>query len=138
MYGISSYIDDKFVPFAEGLPHGSGIDSDWNARETKQYVYFENGFHCMDEWGSYNGWQDFSVRVDRVLFEHWLIASDKAEKYHADYKRKMIDRVNALIDLIAENFTLQFNNGHYLANKHMLRGYLEDTIFCSISEMKIN
>lgn len=50
----------------EILPHGSGIDATWS------FETYENGnvtaycsYHLMDEHGSYDGWQDFKVRIFR-------------------------------------------------------------------------
>jgi len=47
------------------LPHGSGIDSDWNFNEdrsSEQKVVLHCAYHRMDEYG-YQGWIDFTVTV---------------------------------------------------------------------------
>jgi hypothetical protein len=128
--------NDSIVEFTNGLPHGSGIDASWNYNATNgSYVYFSNSFHCMDENGFYCGWQDFSVRLDKTLFDYVIDAYAKMVSYnHMPSKERMTERVNSLLDLLAENFTLQFNNGHHLADRHLLRDYLEDTIHYAISE----
>ena len=40
---------------------------------------------------------------------------------------------DATISIINE-FTIQFNNGHYLADKHMLKEYLDDTFAWSLRD----
>lgn len=138
MYGVSSQIDDKYMEFAGGLPHGSGIDLDWNVSETNQYVYFGNSYHCMDDNGMYDGWQDFSIRIERVLFDHYADAVKKANTYKYEPAVETAkERVNVLFGIMAENFALKFNNGDRLARKYFLRDYLEDAVNWSILNMKV-
>ena len=47
------------------LPHGSGIDSDWIIEEKSDKVYAYNSYHCMDDNGFYNGWQDFYIIIPK-------------------------------------------------------------------------
>jgi len=89
----------------EVLPHGSGIDSNWDFDYQKNgKVLAMNSYHCMDENGYYYGWADFTIKFD--MFK----------------------------DLRA--FKLEFNGkrSSYLNDKHMLRDYLEDTIYNSLPE----
>ena len=52
---------------ADLLPHGSGIDGDHYIRVRKNgNVEIRSEFHGMDEWGSYNGWTPFTIRVYRL------------------------------------------------------------------------
>lgn len=44
-----------------GEVRGSGIDADWTKPHKKNYAVIKNSFHCMNEYGSYEGWQDFSL-----------------------------------------------------------------------------
>lgn len=45
------------------LTHGSGIDCDWHITfHNGGTVWAANSFHCMDEWGGYDGWLDFTAR----------------------------------------------------------------------------
>ena len=46
----------------ERLPPGSGIDCDWEYKITSKSIHFMNSFHCMDEFGGYDGYQDFKIR----------------------------------------------------------------------------
>ena len=81
----------------KGLPHGGGIDADWNIEDKGKYFLCKCSFHCMDGYGSYDGWSNFSVVIPK---------SDPT------------------------NFSLHFHGkrGQYLATKHGLREYLEDTL----------
>lgn len=133
-WGVSSQIDEKFKIFAGMLPHGSGIDCDWNAYQTNQYVYFTNSYHLMDQHGFYSGWQDFTVRVERQIYDAWLDATEKSVFYrHAESKAEQTAHAKVLLKILASNFMLHFNNGErYLARQQRLREYLPDTIFWSL------
>lgn len=43
--------------------HGSGVDGDWRLMKDKNYAVIKNSFHSMDEYGNYDGWQDFSIKL---------------------------------------------------------------------------
>lgn len=92
------------------LPHGSGIDADWrvsfNNNQTK--ATFRNSFHCMDESGFYEGWQDFQIVVN---------LTDSVRNW-------------------AHTFKLQFTGDRWLAKKHDLRPYLEDMFAYAFDEIK--
>lgn len=70
------------------LPHGSGIDCDWVLKFTSpSRVRASNSYHCMDQYGGYDGWIDFSVLFDihdrnyfRIMV-HGNASRWKAEKY---------------------------------------------------------
>jgi len=47
------------------LPHGSGIDGDWYIEDKGSYFYAGNSYHCMDEYGYYDGWQDFYLTIPK-------------------------------------------------------------------------
>lgn len=123
--------------FADQLPHGSGIDSAWEYNATANYVYFCNSFHCMDENGSYDGWQDFRIRIDKTTFELLYDAIGKMRRYkHEPSRQRMIKRVDVLLDIICEEFILQFTGSRYKAEKYFLQDYLVDTIVYSIGQME--
>jgi hypothetical protein len=93
----------------DALPHGSGIDADWQVSVTKRSIRLSNSFHAMDDNGFYDGWADFTVITPRfAMAQHW-----------GDY------------------FQLQFNgrDSAYLNQKHDLRSYLADTINCALSQV---
>jgi len=52
----------KLINFTIDRVHGSGIDSDWKQSKSKNYLNLHNSFHCIDEYGYYEGWQDFTVK----------------------------------------------------------------------------
>lgn len=92
-YNLDDYEENLF----RDLPHGSGINADWEVKRTDKYYRCTNGFQVMDEDGSYVGWADFSLLIP--------IHKDPLDfklMFHGAYSRK-------------------------LANEYMLREYLEDT-----------
>ena len=133
--GFSSIFDDDKLTavledFIDNLPHGSGIDCDWAGHmpANGEYVYFRNSYHCMDEYGYYDGYQDFTLRIPKVdfirfVYGSWFMSLSMISDHVTEAKSMW---GNASIAIIGE-FTVQFNNGHYLADKHMLKGYLGDT-----------
>ena len=55
------------VDVENALPHGSGIDADWNVeRQVNGAMVAYNGYHCMDEYGGYAGWAWFTVKIYRI------------------------------------------------------------------------
>lgn len=121
--------------FADQLPHGSGIDASWEYHTTANYVYFCNSYHCMDEYGGYDGWQDFRIRISKPTFELLYDAIGKMRNYKEPSRQAMIKRVDVLLDIICEEFILQFTGNRYKAEKYFLQDYLVDTIVYSIGEM---
>lgn len=111
-----------FEDFIYNLPHGSGIDCDWSGHcpSNGKYVYFRNSYHVMNENGFYAGYQDFTVRLD--FFDFMLLMLSDNLEHKA-----------AAMDSMKKTFTIQFNNGHYLADYYMLKEYLEDTIYWALS-----
>lgn len=91
--------------FMESLPHGSGIDSKWNFTLHKDSIRFYNSYHCMNDTGYYVGYADFVIIVPKDAF------------------------LRGWYRTIATSFDLQFQgkDSQYLARKHFLRDYLEDT-----------
>ena len=106
--------NDKLIEaIKDKLPHGSGIDCDWNIQLQKtNYARFvcKNSFHCMDEYGGYCHWQDFTVIVD------WKWS----KQTHTDHPEHsfVLDR-------------LEFN-GRLHACAWGLREYLYDTLVYSL------
>lgn len=47
------------------IPHGSGIDDTWRIEYKRRgRVCLTNSYHCMDSYGFYDGWADFSIVAD--------------------------------------------------------------------------
>lgn len=62
--GRLSYEDDITEALIYILPHGSGIDSDWNIEFLKNSnIVCHNSYHCMNNNGYYDGWIDFRVKL---------------------------------------------------------------------------
>jgi len=90
-------LDDYEEKLFQDLPHGSGINAEWHVKRTDKYYRCSNSFQVMDEHGFYVGWADFSLLIP--------IHKDPLDfklMFHGPYSRR-------------------------LANKYMLREYLEDT-----------
>lgn len=61
---------------ADCLPHGSGIDGDWNIIIKRSGDVLVHGdYHAMDENGSYDGWRHFRFTLERArkMISHDLI-----------------------------------------------------------------
>lgn len=73
----------------EILPHGSGIDCDWEFSEQKDgKIVCKNSWHLMNEDGYYIGYIDFSIRFHRtkplnfILQFHTNKFGHRMLKYH--------------------------------------------------------
>lgn len=74
---------------ADILPTGSGIDCNWSFTEQKNgNILAHNSFHCMNEYGFYDGWADFTIifkkdapLVDFVLQFNGKVAQYKNKRY---------------------------------------------------------
>lgn len=45
------------------LPHGSGIDADWQIDIESKYILCHCSYHKMDDGGYYRYWIDFTVKI---------------------------------------------------------------------------
>ena len=80
----------------EHLPHGSGIDCDWeisiNNSEENAKIECYNSFHTMDEYGYYGGYVDFTIIIP--LEGNWYIECDDEDEDNdglKDYLEQVID-----------------------------------------------
>ncbi len=91
------------------LPHGSGIDSDWELTTLQNgKVRCENFFHAMDEHGGYVGYMPFSFTVVLVysVGGYVLVVSNircnenrlKAFYGLRDYLTETIDHTLSLVE----------------------------------------
>lgn len=96
---------DACETFQAALPHGAGINSSWQYRDTGQSVRVSNVFECMNETGYYDGQVEFTVIIRKPVLYKW------------------------------EGFKLQFNGARsqYYARKYQLRDYLDELIFDCLS-----
>ena len=139
--GFGNMVDSEaFEAFIDALPHGSGVDYDWSGHmpANGRYVYFSNGYHVMNEAGFYVGRQDFTIRIPADIFQKMIEIMD-IPSVHWKYDKATMDKeIVSLRRLLSDSFTLQFNNGRYLADYYMLRDYLEDTIAYALQEVTNN
>ena len=129
--GFDEKYDDFLEVFIDNLPHGSGIDCEWwgNMPKSGDYVTFGNSYHCMNENGFYDGYQDFFIRILKVDFIRMALEFHKI-KFYLHQPSVAIAKRNffALKDFIRNDFTLHYSGGNYKAEKYMLTDYLVDTI----------
>lgn len=64
--------------------HGSGIDYDWTAEETKNHVKLHNSYHCMNEAGMYCATQDFTITMPKNDIADFKITCDNKSRYWWD------------------------------------------------------
>ena len=88
----TKYIDQAFDNIKNAidmLPHGSGIDGtntiDFD-KSNDSKIIIQSSYHCMDEYGGYDGWIDFSVIITPSLendFDLYIVGyfSDRHSKY---------------------------------------------------------
>ena len=96
--------EEILIKIGELLPHGSGIDSDWDLMmASKTRVRCQCSYHCMDENGMYDGWQDFIFLFDLK---------------DSDYGRLMFIG----------------KDSERLERKYQNREYLEDLLFGTLSD----
>ncbi len=112
MFGVGNmtapnqFMKELMGKIAGELPHGSGIDANWGGELLKNgKMRFYNGYHCMNDNGMYEGWQEFCLTVN-----------PNSENPEQDFK-------------------LEFTGGQYLARKHMLRDYLEETFNYALEQV---
>ena len=129
--GFDEKYDDFLEVFIDNLPHGSGINYDWNGHMPKNgdYVTFGNSFDCYTEYGFHDGSQDFFIRILKTDF---IRLSQEYHKVTNYLYHPAIDKAKrnflALLDFIRSDFTLHYSGGNYKAEKYMLGDYLLDTI----------
>lgn len=85
------------------LPSGSGIDCNWNIEDKGTYFKAQNSFHCMNDIGYYDGYQDFTLIIPKKSIGdyklHFNGSQYKAKRYGL---REYLDDIiyNALYSLI--------------------------------------
>ena len=93
---------EKMEEFIKELPHGSGIDYDWEWSESRKYWKFANAWHYLNEHGYYDGVLPFTL----------LIPKDDVMNY------KIVFHVNGA--------------GRYRVNKGCIKEYLLDHLYWAI------
>lgn len=78
---LDALLTDQGESYLESLPHGSGIDYDWQYSEDAESVTIYNGFHAMDANGFYSGTLDFSIRIPRDEPDGWALAETHPDEW---------------------------------------------------------
>lgn len=63
LYARGKYLDEETL--YRILPHGSGIDAEWNVENVAGNWLAHNSYHIMDEYGGYAGWIGFTVTIPK-------------------------------------------------------------------------
>lgn len=125
-FGLSE--EDTIAHLIDSLPHGSGIDYDWQSSVLKNgNVVLSNSFHGMNDGGMYDGNQDFSV----ILFCH------QSDKLHP-----LCGPCAGQVQVLARAGDVDFkivNNGGQSRKSwaYGLKDYLYETIGYALSEINI-
>lgn len=97
--------DDRMTEIlTDHLPHGSGIDCDWNIEKSGDNFICKNSWHLMNDIGMCVGFIDFTLEVNM----------DKTEDFKITFQTN--------------------SKGYYQINKNGLREYLNDTFHIFFSE----
>lgn len=124
---IDDYVENVVIP---ALPHGSGIDAKWTHRVFKNgNVELYCSYHGMDEYGYYDGWQDFKVK----LFRH------KTEQ-----RNKLCGPMEGRYQILHRvgdwDFSVHFTGYRNARNRswgYGLLEYLSETVYYALGKAKI-
>ncbi len=90
--------------FVEKLPHGSGIDCNWEVFERKDgKTTFKNFFHAMDEHGYYDGYMPFQFTVSfngREFFASLIRCNENKRRSFFGLKDSLNDTIDYAISTI--------------------------------------
>ncbi len=101
------YIKNLYNGKIVNLPHGSGIDLEWDIVDQKARYIIHNSYHLMNENGFYDGWLDFYLTIP------------KENPINFKLRFRNLD-----------------STGYYKVNRYMIREYLEDLFAYVISELE--
>ena len=65
---LNSYND--CLPSGSGFDSGSKIDTDFSNAEK---IIIHTSYHFMDEWGGYDGWEDYKIVIKPSLLHDFLL-----------------------------------------------------------------
>lgn len=69
----------------EILPHGSGIDYNWDIMESEKFLDCFNSFHVMNESGFYVSIEPFRLRIPKDNLDNWKLTFSNKYRYWIDY-----------------------------------------------------
>lgn len=61
--------DNLIQQLLDNLPTGGPFDCCWNIKRNYKYVLCSNSIHCMNEYGFYDGFVEFTVKMP-ITKEH--------------------------------------------------------------------
>jgi hypothetical protein len=97
-------------PFVKELcsrVHGSGIDYDWHAEETRQNIRLYNSFHLMDENGMYYANADFVLILPKTNPRKFEINyTDRTSRYYGE-KHDIKEYLYQTIDWAFEDLSVR-------------------------------
>jgi len=76
--------------------HGSGIDCDYAVSENRHNLLLHNSYHCMDEYGGYDGFCDFTVKIDKKTAKVKNIVFHTTGYYYRKYVWMLKDYLEQL------------------------------------------
>ncbi len=113
-----------FKDFMENL-HGSGIDYQWSARETKIKIILKNAFHCMDDSGYYCAVVDFTINIPKDDILNFKI-SCSSNRYW--YTRNALDQY--LPDVVYNTLDESIKKGTGMPYKDGFRSIVRYELVC--------
>ena len=69
----------------EQLPHGSGINGEWQIEEKKDKFLAINYYETMDEWGFYDGIANFTLVIPKLNPNDFLLHFNGS---HSQYQNR--------------------------------------------------
>ena len=88
------------------LPHGSGIDVDYNIENKKDKYIIHNSYHYMNDVGFYMGWIDYKI----------VMSKKEPDKFKLTFQTD--------------------STGYYWIEKIQLRSYLEELYAYTFEELE--
>jgi hypothetical protein len=91
------------------LPHGSGIDADWNIHPAAGHgIACSNSYHAMDCMGSYVDWLDFTVyygwNAEQQQFEFKKLVADRHAVWMVDEEGDRYNDREGIVDYLNDCF----------------------------------
>jgi hypothetical protein len=91
------------------LPHGSGIDADWNIHPASGHgIACSNSYHAMDCMGSYVDWLDFTVyygwNIEQQQFEFKKLVADRHAVWMTDEEGDRYNDREGIVDYLNDCF----------------------------------
>lgn len=71
------------------FPSGSGFDCNYELQETnnlktEKTFYIKSSYHCMNEHGGYDGYQDFTIKINKVWIDSEFTLMFNTPRYKSE------------------------------------------------------